>query len=134
MGLAEKKAINDINENYLPRYQERVLKEVGLTIAYKPDWATFPQAGTDAIERSQYLWGDITNRFCDMGQDKLTHEELASRITGFVVRHDENVTDEYAYTMALEGSEFVFTANMKIFTMTSDSKQKGFKTAMIELL
>lgn len=132
MGLAEKKAINNITENYLPRYQTRI-SENGLTIALKPDWTTFPQEGTDAIEQSQYLLSDITNQFCDMAQDKVAKDELAKRVTGFALHHDEKMTDEYAYRMELKGSEFVFTANMKIFTI-GGSKQKGLKAAMEELL
>ena len=43
------------------------------------------------IEHSAYLWGTITDRVCDMAQDKMAKDELASRITAVALRHDESI-------------------------------------------
>ena len=121
MGLTEKKAINDVMENEMIRYQKRVT-EHGVTVQLKVDWETLPPAGTQPIELARVILGEATNKLCDMSQNKVSLEEINKQAAAFVVRHDESIQDDYKYVVKLENKQFIFTANLSRFTFSSSNQ------------
>ena len=134
MGLKEKQAIAKIQDEEIPKYQEYIKRE-GLDIILRVDWATLPPTGLTAIERAQGLLSDFSTRFWDFGQNKIANEEITKRVKGLVIRHDGTMTEKYDYKLELPADEFIFTANLEIFTVTNySSEQKSFKDSMSDLL
>ena len=134
MGLKEKQAIARIEAEEIPKYQAYI-KQEGLTIILRVDWATLPPSGLVAIERAEGLLGDFARRFWDFGQNKIANEEITARVKGLVIRHDGTMTEKYAYKLELPADEFIFTANLEIFMVESyGSEQKSFKESMSDLL
>ena len=132
MGLAEKKAINEVMEKDVPRYQEYMTKE-GVTLSLKADWETFPE-GTAAIETARSIMGDVSTAFWGLGQNKIAQEEIAKQLESFLIRHDASITDEYDYKLKKDGKQMVMTANLLIFVFSSSPKQKGLKSSIESLL
>ncbi len=133
MGLKEKQAIHSILENDIPRYQKRIT-ENGLNITLSVDWDHVPQTGTDAIDRCKMLLGEFSTRFWDFGQDKVAKTEIEKTIKSVKILHDGNQSGEYDYKLKLNGSCLEFSANLEKFTLTQNSKQKGLKESIGELL
>ncbi len=134
MGLAEKKAMNEIQETNIPKWQGRLKDDRGWDVAYKVDWNTIP-ATERAIISTKNILGDVTNALWSMTNDKMTKEELVKKMKTFTVKHDATM-GEYDYKPSFTGDSLVITANLEAFTIsTSGGKgQKSFRTAIEELL
>ena len=131
MGLAEKKAINDVMTNSLPRYQARVA-ECGFSITLGADWESLP-SGTDAIDRVQMLLGEFANKFYSMSQNAVAKEEIGKQISSVLIRSDAGISDEYAFKMEIKDKQLIFTANLGIFTL-STTKGPGIEKTLEGLL
>jgi|GEM_PF-6937761 len=131
MGLAEKKAINDVIQKDLPRYQSRIT-ECGLAITLGADWEGLPP-GTDAIDRVRMIFGEFANCFYSMSQNAIAKEEIAKQVGSVLIRNDSGITDEYAFKMELKDRQLTFTANLAIFTISS-SRGPGIESTLEGLL
>jgi hypothetical protein len=131
MGLAEKKAINDVMNNDLPRYQARIA-DSGFSISLGADWEGLPP-GTEAIDRVRMLFGEFANRFYSMGQNAVAKEEIIKQITSVVVRNDSAISDEYEFKMEIKDKQLIFSANLGIFTL-STTKGPGIEKTLEGLL
>ena len=135
MGLAEKKAMNEIQETNIPRWQEYLKNERAWDVAYKVDWNAVPTTQR-AIMSVQNILSDVTNVLWSMSHDKMTKDELMKNMKNFTVKHDATM-GEYDYKPSFTDDSLVITANLETFTISSgrESKgQKGFRTAIEELL
>ncbi|MGD1840955.1 MAG: hypothetical protein ACFB0B_08680 [Thermonemataceae bacterium] len=126
MGLKEKRAIKEVEDNQYPAFKQKVADIIGFEVALEINWESLAREGSDHIYKEGFEKVFVTptlEAFESICQDDMGKEAIKEALKKIVIK-DEN--DHFSYTQWVDFKEGILTLDHKIDTNLDDiAARKG---------
>lgn len=130
LGLAERRALKDYQDNIFPAIKKSLLDAVTFDVPLDIKWEQLAQPGEADRYKEDDYWGKtiftpLTNAILTITADKEGKDALKAKLKKIVIMFDENTAPASAYSNGVKFEGGVLTINFRPYSNVSDVKERA---------